>query len=363
MGLPRNIKMFLLVSAIALGATVLSACNRVDNAQNSAPKILDVGDGVTLAKDSYACTTPLDGLEAIATPNLALPSSSEKEIASNPNCHPVNKFLVNGEWIILKIEGNKLLIKMDEYVGEYWVSKATVLSTSSPRRVSASKVDLASPLRTNFDSKIVKLEPNFPGDNPWEVLNAIRSLNTVQDKYESKVKYIDRLKKLENSNLFDNVKLNGVFVFKVKDPIGIGYNPDLEEITYKTYGDINLDKRDTDSNRWKKFYLEEHHKVVTEEEQIIIVNSHNNKDGYYSYRGKAKISPSMAKAMDGKIALYVVGRFVKPFFIESMKLPLEDDERVVQFQKKLTLSIDEIWMVNESTGEILTKKFSMKREA
>lgn len=333
----------------------LCACSKVETKQEK----FSEGDGVILAKNTYACKKPIEELDTVVTNNVALREEIENKIKKNTDCYAVDNFLVNGEWIILKIDGNKLLVKMNGYVGEYWTSSSLVAhSLFEQKKVTTSIIPAVS--RENFDAKATKLDVNFTGNDPWEVLEAIKVLKTSQDKYENKINYKARIKNIENVNLFENVKFSGIFAFKINDNFHIDYNPDTENIIYTiyNYGGVIINKRNYDSNNWKNFFREQYGKLITEEEQIIVIDKLNNKK-YSTYNGGAKINPIAAKKIEGKIVLFLVGRFVYPFLENSTHLPLEGEryDTVAKFKTEFQFLINEIWMVNNETGEILSKKF------
>jgi hypothetical protein len=158
------------------------------------------------------------------------------------------------------------------------------------------------------------------------------------------------------------VTLNDSFIFKLDDRATQTYNADKEEISFVNHGDFDLASRPYDSQRWKEYYKTKF-KDVYEKEEVIIRNSNVSKDHYYSYQTKIKMSPSEAKELEGKLAVYVVGKFVSPYITSDLVLPLEYDETTVYFKKFFIFSVDGIWIVNTKTGEILGKKYTTKKEA
>lgn len=350
-------------SKLLLGSFVMCAITACQPVGETGPAVpVAVGDGVNLLKNSFACKSPIDELENMERIKIGLTSPSTGSLNNNPVCYPVNQFLVNGEWIVQQVSGNKLLVKMDGYVGDYWVSRAAVLATKSPRRVIPDNV-ASTPefVRPTIDLKTVSLPANFTGNNPWQVFSALQGISLKQGPYEKKPEFQERLKKLTETEKIDGRKLSDYFAFEFKSNMPMGYNPDTEELSFHNYGTFLIESRDFDSGRWKEVYRKEG-RNIGEEEQVIVQDAKVPRGSYYNYTSTLKLSPAEAQANQGKIKIFVVGKFVKPFIDDELDLPTEYRETKVYFKRKLIFSVDGLWMVNTETGKVLSKKFVTKKE-
>lgn len=237
------------------------------------------------------------------------------------------------------------------------------------------------PRQTNFDPLSSTITPGFIPSDQWETVKALRKLPIAKDPYEKTADYLKRMGELGNSILYDNVKLNGFFAFKVAEHLcKFSYNPDAEELTYElntilNYPETGISISFRAANEEGEGISGETNQSNSSQEGTQIVRREHicvdcdKKDRPFtagpsieSYIGRIKLTPGEAKTFDKKISILLIGKILPPYLKESVAYPEKGPSYiVVDYVKKLPFQLESIWVVNDITGEVLSKKITTKR--
>lgn len=232
---------------------------------------------------------------------------------------------------------------------------------------------------TNFNINSATLDEASSNDI-WQVISHLISSSSARLKgeYEKNVEYTKRMKSVGDTILYHEIKFGGYFAFKVSNSKDrISYNADEEELSYQlrhlpddgivvdnkpaNEGDPLVPTDYTGQKNMDEYFRKENKKIWYE---IIasIVNKKNHlhsQRAYYNdhYTGKIKVSPAEAKKLKGNISLFLVGKLMPPYLLKFVEIPFDHNQTVLKYKYALPFSLEEIWMVENKTGKILSKQF------
>lgn len=229
----------------------------------------------------------------------------------------------------------------------------------------------------NFNPKVTILPADFSPHDPFRVIQGIEQLQTAKGEFEKSDIYEKRIASLNESFLYDDVSVGGYLVFSVSKLVRkINYDADNETISYSEpsfFGMHEINQRPIAQSNEDivtgflspkslfESYLNTKHRTLKFKEVVYLVRDNAKIDSAEEIIATAKLSPEKAKELKDKISILMVGKVVKPFLSTKVELPSEDNQTETIYTRKISFKLEAVWLVNNLTGEILSRTFQVKK--
>lgn len=206
------------------------------------------------------------------------------------------------------------------------------------------------------------------GQPPQSVFNALVSLKTDKTTYENDAAYVKRMKGLIGERLLGETKVGDVIGFK-PETARFSYDANKEQWQYELpngavdykYHYVPVYRRSVDVNTMPQYTTAFPGRGIEIEEVIYLDIS--TMRGLSYINGFVKVAAKDASALEGKLSVLLVGRLTTPYTGTNHKFPLESSEHIVELQSTIGFKLESVWIINTSTGKILSKAWTYKRLA
>lgn len=251
-------------------------------------------------------------------------------------------------------------------------------------------------LTTSFDPNLTKIPIDFKGHNPIELYKSLRKKTTALSKgeFETTAQFEDRVK-IENSKpILGILNEQSLFSFKSKesnlDHLSFSYDADNQLIELAIYchtffgensqidrskktielNEIRIEKNSTIGTN--AFGVSKEINSYTDDVYSLLIDNWRNfvNGGILDdlIKIKFKVNPVIAKQIkevdlhyggNGVLGFLYIGNIIKPFTYDghyySGAPTLSYPNRFTKNIYYINLKLNEIWIYNKITGEILTK--------
>lgn len=216
----------------------------------------------------------------------------------------------------------------------------------------------------NLKTQTLNAQGGLYGHDPERLIEALRRLNTEQDKYESDAKYNARMKSLGASPLYDDLTLASDIAFKPKN-VTYKYDANKAQWTYEIFMhqipyEFNKyllhTKKTGNGETWALAYpgrkIEEFESIGIEVPEL---------KGLSYIQGAVATPAEKARELDNQMEVLIVGKIVPSYYTSRKLLPIEFKDTKVETLHLMTVKITGVWLVQRTTGEVLTKKWTLKK--
>lgn len=348
----------LLVTACSQPPSPVERANSLMRAHVASDVVIDIEPGSEKLFDTDPASTFVCGRATINQPGLT-DNVVQRFIIT------ANKALDRG---IALFEGYRQSGPDRAFVAEW--NKRCPAYTLPPLGATAGKPPSTS--ATNFNAAAGTVLRDQLSD-PWAVLQALRTLPLKKGEFEKTGAYKARLEQIGGTTLYDNVQLNKTFAFEQTDTTTVKYDADTEQLSYTAVvtshrhslvrRPLNANTEDTirgykldDSQR---YYRTEHH-IDLRFEEVAMLELAGASD-MYLMTAQVKLSAQRAAAVKGKIVVVYVGEIVAPYYREDGYLPEPYHGSSATLYRIIPFKLKGIWLVDATTGEVLTRSFQMKK--
>lgn len=207
------------------------------------------------------------------------------------------------------------------------------------------------PVAVNFDPAVTRIPRDFDfyGEDADKVFLAIQAIKVNQNKFESDEKFRTRMKKLGDSVLFGQVKLNGKFAFRLPKRSFLSFTYDANKETF-SYMLASKELRDGQFNG-----------IEVGSQGLFLELT--NFTGLKYVIGSLKVQPERARSLDGHLDVVLVGAIASPY-IDVIRT--YDRERYRQFgeakpieKRVIRFRLEGAWIVDVA-GDVLTKRWALR---
>lgn len=225
----------------------------------------------------------------------------------------------------------------------------------------------------NIDLEVKKISREDTLYSVWRVIDAIKEALPQKDPYESRSEYQARIKDFKHKVLFDDVSLDKNLIFEL-DHQYFKYDPESKSFKYRTYldstGDISrkyhslkVGDRDglTDSKTLSAMgYWRQSRGVEISNRTYAYIEDEKLHPELSNVVVEYKAEPGLAKKISGKLKVYVVGVVKYPYYKPDSYSPF-GDSNIMASVHVLPFTVRGIWLVNEETGDVLSKSYRLTK--
>lgn len=246
-------------------------------------------------------------------------------------------------------------------------------SNQEPPKVEPEVVVDEGYLKTNFDSKVAKLEPNFMG-NDWREFSNFH-FKTKLEKVQSETtnEYNERRRKLWTQPIYAEVKGDGLLA--VAAEVNTSYNADAGVLTISK----KIQKMLWTDERIYYVFSQKTPPSIQQGQAAygIQANVTSHDEFYFGVRPvnkslkripvqnqavKMKLSAEEAQTLaESNLKAVYIGKLAFPNFFDidyrTTKPTLDNPNAKKSELDILVMKLEEVWLVNGKTGEVLSKKF------
>ncbi len=206
------------------------------------------------------------------------------------------------------------------------------------------------------------------GQSAPAILDALKRLNTGKSQYESDAVYGKRMKALIGEKVLDGISVGDVIGFQ---PISVSfrYDANKEQWNYEVsssgvhyeYHYVPVYRESLDAANYPLWVNQFPGKRIEFQKSIYLDIA--SLKGLSYINGFVKTPAKDARALEGSLAVLLVGRLTSPYFGANQKLPVGLDETVFDFQSTIGFKLEAVWLINKKSGQILSKAWTYRRLA
>lgn len=199
------------------------------------------------------------------------------------------------------------------------------------------------------------------GHDVQKIALALEMLQVSKGPYESDADHKKRMAELGSKPLYDELKVNDLVALKAMN-VRYHYDANKQQWEYE----ISSHSKGYEFNH---FLIDE--RSVPTEPHIIEANYGRPINSYrtvtlqvpelkgLSYlQGNVKVPSAAAPQLQARLGVLFIGKLI-PNYFSTFTLRQRDENRY-EYGKTLQFKISSLWLINEETGEVLSKKWTKR---